>query len=149
MNTKSELRELDDEELSAVQGGMSCAAGAHIKEVTIEARERDQLGRFGAELSWPLDLRRLRTRSPGGQWRRVRPAKRQGVTPSSAASATTSRARVSASDPAAWAARKPHDAPMTRRAPRIAGCCLLKAIAYRRRLPQALPLAFQGFGVPH
>ena len=38
MDTKSELRELDDEELSAVQGGKSCAAGAHIKEVTIEAR---------------------------------------------------------------------------------------------------------------
>jgi hypothetical protein len=38
MNTKTELRELDDEELSAVHGGMSCAAGAHINEVTIEAR---------------------------------------------------------------------------------------------------------------
>jgi hypothetical protein len=38
MNTKSELRELDDEELTAVQGGMSCAAGAHINEARIEAR---------------------------------------------------------------------------------------------------------------
>jgi hypothetical protein len=39
MNTKNELRELDDDELSTVQGGMSCAAGAHINEVTIEVRE--------------------------------------------------------------------------------------------------------------
>jgi hypothetical protein len=38
MNTKSELRELDDDELSAVHGGMFCAAGAHIMEGTIEAR---------------------------------------------------------------------------------------------------------------
>ena len=38
MNTKSELRELDDEELNAVPGGKSCAAGAHFKEATIEAR---------------------------------------------------------------------------------------------------------------
>jgi hypothetical protein len=37
MNTKSELRELDDEELNAVHGGMVCAAGAHLKDAKIEA----------------------------------------------------------------------------------------------------------------
>jgi hypothetical protein len=39
MNTKSELRELDDAELNAVQGGMSCAAGAHLKDAKLETRD--------------------------------------------------------------------------------------------------------------
>ena len=39
MDTKNELCELDEEELSAVQDGMSCAAGAHMEEVTIQDRD--------------------------------------------------------------------------------------------------------------
>jgi bacteriocin-like protein len=38
MNTKNELRELDDEELNTVQGGMSCCNGAHLNEATMETR---------------------------------------------------------------------------------------------------------------
>jgi hypothetical protein len=38
MNTKSELRELDDEELNAVHGGLSCATGVHLTDAKIEAR---------------------------------------------------------------------------------------------------------------
>jgi hypothetical protein len=38
MNTKSELRELDDEELNAVHGGLSCATGVHLTEAKLETR---------------------------------------------------------------------------------------------------------------
>jgi hypothetical protein len=39
MNTKNEVRELDDEELNAVHGGLSCAAGVHLKDATLETRD--------------------------------------------------------------------------------------------------------------
>jgi hypothetical protein len=42
MNTreKNEIRELGDEELSAVQGGLSCANGAHISDAKITVRSQ-------------------------------------------------------------------------------------------------------------
>jgi bacteriocin-like protein len=38
MDTKSELRELNDEEMNAIQGGMSCAAGKHLDMVSLQVR---------------------------------------------------------------------------------------------------------------
>jgi hypothetical protein len=38
MNTKSELRELDDEELNAVDGGLCCAKGVHLTDARIQVR---------------------------------------------------------------------------------------------------------------
>jgi hypothetical protein len=38
MNTKNELRELDDEELDGVNGGLHCAVGAHLTNATLDVR---------------------------------------------------------------------------------------------------------------
>ena len=47
MNTNTELLELDDEELDAVEGG-HCAAGAHLKDAKLDVRS-------GTTANW-LDL---------------------------------------------------------------------------------------------
>ena len=62
MNTQSAVRQLDDEELNAVQGGMSCCNGAHLNEASNgDSEPGDSNGaRRGADRPWPLDLRHPR-----------------------------------------------------------------------------------------
>ena len=48
MNMNSELLELEDEDLDAVEGGLHCAAGAHLTNATLDVRS-------GTTANW-LDL---------------------------------------------------------------------------------------------